>query len=145
MATLARTSGPSGTRILGLGHYRPNNIVDQIIWRYPAAKLLLNSPATQVVRWAQAQFPAVTISFDLARGYALSDAVAAIARAERTIEMPSSVNGSFSGDAAEFGARIRELAGGARAAAGDERGGGVVSISSWDTPAGRVAAAVHAE
>jgi nitrous oxidase accessory protein len=37
--------------------YRPNNIIDQIIWRYPAAKLLLNSPATQVVRWAQSQFP----------------------------------------------------------------------------------------
>jgi multidrug efflux pump len=55
----------------------------------------------------QAQFPAVTISFDLARGYALSDAVAAIARAERTIEMPSSVNGNFSGDAAEFASSLR--------------------------------------
>ena len=37
--------------------YRPNDMVDQILWRFPAAKLLLNSPATQVVRWAQAQFP----------------------------------------------------------------------------------------
>ena len=37
--------------------YRPNDIVDQILWRFPAAKLLLNSPATQVVRWAQAKFP----------------------------------------------------------------------------------------
>jgi multidrug efflux pump len=55
----------------------------------------------------QAQFPAVTISFDLARGYALSDAVAAIATAEQTIEMPSSVNGSFSGDAAEFASSLR--------------------------------------
>jgi multidrug efflux pump len=55
----------------------------------------------------QVQFPAVTISFDLARGYALSDAVAAIARAERTLEMPSSVTGSFSGDAAEFASSLR--------------------------------------
>lgn len=39
--------------------YRPNNIMDQIIWRYPAAKLLLNSPATQVVRWAESAFPAI--------------------------------------------------------------------------------------
>jgi nitrous oxidase accessory protein len=39
--------------------YRPNDIVDQILWRAPAAKLLLNSPATQVVRWAQSQFPAI--------------------------------------------------------------------------------------
>ncbi len=37
--------------------YRPNDVVDQIVWRYPAAKLLLNSPAMQVVRWAQSQFP----------------------------------------------------------------------------------------
>ena len=39
--------------------YRPNDLVDQVIWRAPAAKLLLNSPAVQVVRWAQARFPAI--------------------------------------------------------------------------------------
>jgi multidrug efflux pump len=50
----------------------------------------------------QEQFPAVTISFDLAPSYALSDAVAAISDAEQSIGMPSSVSGSFSGDAAEF-------------------------------------------
>ncbi len=54
----------------------------------------------------QEQFPAATISFDLARGYALSDAVAAIASAEQSIEMPSSVTGSFSGDAAEFASSL---------------------------------------
>jgi multidrug efflux pump len=50
----------------------------------------------------QEQFPSVTISFDLAEGYALSDAVAAIRAAERDIGMPSSVTGSYFGDAAEF-------------------------------------------
>ncbi len=39
--------------------YRPNNLMDQVIWRAPAAKLLLNSPAVQIVRWAQARFPAI--------------------------------------------------------------------------------------
>jgi nitrous oxidase accessory protein len=39
--------------------YRPNNLMDQVVWRAPAAKILLNSPAVQVVRWAQAQFPAI--------------------------------------------------------------------------------------
>ncbi|MDR3496326.1 MAG: nitrous oxide reductase family maturation protein NosD [Ancalomicrobiaceae bacterium] len=39
--------------------YRPNNLMDQVVWRAPAAKLLLNSPAVQVVRWAQTQFPAL--------------------------------------------------------------------------------------
>jgi multidrug efflux pump len=55
----------------------------------------------------QAQFPSVTISFDLAPGYALSDAVTAISRAEQAIGMPASVNGSFSGDAAEFATSLR--------------------------------------
>ena len=50
----------------------------------------------------QEQFPSVTISFDLAPGYALSDAVAAIRSVEREIGMPTSVTGSYSGDAAEF-------------------------------------------
>jgi nitrous oxidase accessory protein len=39
--------------------YRPNDLMDQVIWRAPAAKMLLNSPAVQVVRWAQANFPAI--------------------------------------------------------------------------------------
>ena len=50
----------------------------------------------------QEQFPSVTISFNLPPGSALSDAVAAVSQAERIIEMPSSVTGSYSGDSAEF-------------------------------------------
>lgn len=37
--------------------YQPNDLVDQIVWRYPLAKLLLNSPATQLLKWAQSEFP----------------------------------------------------------------------------------------
>lgn len=40
--------------------YRPNDVVDRVVWAVPLAKLLLNSPAIQVVRWAQAEFPAMT-------------------------------------------------------------------------------------
>jgi multidrug efflux pump len=50
----------------------------------------------------QEQFPSVTISFDLAHGYALSDAVKVIRSVEQEIGMPSSVTGNYSGDAAEF-------------------------------------------
>ena len=50
----------------------------------------------------QDQFPAVTISFNLAPGAALSDAVEAINAAEQATGMPSSVTGVYSGDAAEF-------------------------------------------
>lgn len=37
--------------------YRPNNLVDQILWRHPLSKILLNSPVLQVLRWSQSQFP----------------------------------------------------------------------------------------
>lgn len=39
--------------------YRPNDLMDEILWTLPQAKLLLNSPAVQVIRWAQARFPAL--------------------------------------------------------------------------------------
>ena len=54
----------------------------------------------------QEQFPSVTLSFNLAPGAALGDAVAIIASAERAIGMPQSVIGSYSGDTAEFAKSI---------------------------------------
>lgn len=39
--------------------YRPNDVMDKVLWTTPQAKLLANSPAVQVVRWAQSQFPAI--------------------------------------------------------------------------------------
>lgn len=39
--------------------YRPNDVMDEVLWTLPAAKALLNSPAVQMVRWAQARFPAL--------------------------------------------------------------------------------------
>ena len=50
----------------------------------------------------QEQFPSVTLSFNLAPGWSLGHAVDAVARAEREIGMPETINGSWSGDAAEF-------------------------------------------
>ncbi|HEY0330078.1 MAG TPA: nitrous oxide reductase family maturation protein NosD [Rhodopseudomonas sp.] len=39
--------------------YRPNDLVDRVLWTAPSAKVLINSPAVQVLRWAQNQFPAL--------------------------------------------------------------------------------------
>jgi multidrug efflux pump len=50
----------------------------------------------------QGQFPSVTISFNLAGGMALSDAVTAIQQMQQRIGMPSAVHGSFSGTAQAF-------------------------------------------
>ena len=38
--------------------YRPNDLMDQILWSQPAAGLLTGSPAVQIVRWSQRDFPA---------------------------------------------------------------------------------------
>jgi len=61
----------------------------------------VNSSASLAITH-QEQFPSVTISFDLAPGYALSDAVRLISTAQADIGMPPSVTGNYSGDAAEF-------------------------------------------
>src|ERR1700759_225128 len=50
----------------------------------------------------QAQFPAVALSFNLAPGEALGDAVEAVKRIETRIGMPTSIVGLYAGDAAEF-------------------------------------------
>ncbi|MEZ5910488.1 MAG: efflux RND transporter permease subunit [Hyphomicrobiaceae bacterium] len=50
----------------------------------------------------QEQFPAVTIGFNLAPDASLSDAVKAFADAQKSVAMPTSVTGTFFGDAAEF-------------------------------------------
>jgi multidrug efflux pump len=54
----------------------------------------------------QGQFPSVTISFNLARDMALSDAVSAIQQMQQRIGMPSTVHGSFSGTAQAFQASL---------------------------------------
>jgi multidrug efflux pump len=50
----------------------------------------------------QGQFPAVTMSFNLAPGVALGDAVVKIERAMRDIGVPSTIRGSFQGIAQAF-------------------------------------------
>jgi len=54
----------------------------------------------------QGQFPAVTLSFNLAPGFALGDAVTAIAAAEREIGLPASFHASFQGTAQAFQASL---------------------------------------
>ena len=50
----------------------------------------------------QGQFPSVTISFNLAPGVALGDAVDAISQAEQQIHMPAGIRGTFQGTAQAF-------------------------------------------
>ncbi|MEI7036810.1 efflux RND transporter permease subunit [Fulvimonas yonginensis] len=54
----------------------------------------------------QQQLPAVTISFNLAPGYSLSQAVDAIHQVETDLNFPPQVRGEFIGKAAEFNASL---------------------------------------
>jgi multidrug efflux pump len=55
----------------------------------------------------QGQFPSVTISFNLAPGVALGQAVTAIESAQKQLGMPLSVQASFQGTAAAFQASLK--------------------------------------
>jgi len=58
--------------------------------------------ATALVINHQGQFPVVTISFNLAPGAALGDAVNAINKAKADLNMPASIQATFQGTAAAF-------------------------------------------
>lgn len=45
------------------GVFRPNDLMDHILWSQPAARLLTGSPAVQLIRWSQS-----LLSRDAARG-----------------------------------------------------------------------------
>jgi HAE1 family hydrophobic/amphiphilic exporter-1 len=57
----------------------------------------------------QGQFPAVTISFNLAQGVALGTATDAIRQAEREMRMPASLIGTFQGNAQAFEESLRTV------------------------------------
>ena len=70
-------------------------------------------PLNALVKWStapttflsinhQGQFPAVTLSFNLADGVALSQAVTAIQQAEAGMDVPASLTGTFQGNAQAF-------------------------------------------
>jgi len=50
----------------------------------------------------QGQFPVVTISFNVAPGYSLSQAVSSVVKAKERLNMPTSIDGSFQGTAAAY-------------------------------------------
>lgn len=55
----------------------------------------------------QGTSPAITLSFALAPGAALSDAVAAVQQAEQSIHMPANMHGAFAGTAKAFEESLR--------------------------------------
>ncbi|KRF02069.1 acriflavine resistance protein B [Frateuria sp. Soil773] len=68
-----------------------------------ASAEVTNSP---LVVSHQQQLPAVTLSFNLAPGYSLSQAVEAIHEVEKQMNFPAQVRGEFVGKAAEFSSSL---------------------------------------
>jgi multidrug efflux pump len=54
----------------------------------------------------EGQFPSVNLSFNLAPGYSIGDAVSQVRKAEKELNMPLSVNANFQGTAASFEASL---------------------------------------
>ncbi|NBV45961.1 MAG: acriflavine resistance protein B [Planctomycetia bacterium] len=67
-----------------------------------AAVTRLEETTVPLVINRQGQFPAVTVSFNLAPGVSLGDAVAAIAAARRDLGLPPGIQTAFQGTAAAF-------------------------------------------
>ena len=42
---------------LGDSQYVPNNGLDKLLWKFPNARMLFNSPGVLLLRWVEAQFP----------------------------------------------------------------------------------------
>ena len=40
--------------------FQPNDNIDKILWKYPSANLLINSPAIQTLHWVQKMFPVLS-------------------------------------------------------------------------------------
>jgi hydrophobe/amphiphile efflux-1 (HAE1) family protein len=57
----------------------------------------------------QGELPAVTISFNLDKGYALSDAVSAMNNVQRKLNLPDTLSGSFQGTAQAFQSSLSNI------------------------------------
>jgi hydrophobe/amphiphile efflux-1 (HAE1) family protein len=69
----------------------------------PLSAFTRSAPAnTSLAVSHQGQFPAITLSFNLAPGVALGDAVTAIQAAERQVALPASIHPTFQGTAQAF-------------------------------------------
>ncbi len=81
----------------------PGNVANGVAAQVPLTAIAhLERTTAPLVITHDEQFPAVTLSFNLAPGAALGDAVQAVKSAEQAIGLPPTITGTFSGDAAEF-------------------------------------------
>jgi multidrug efflux pump len=93
-AIAATASGASGSAT-GVSSTQPTPTPISAITHFSTAPLPLTVSH-------QGQFPVVTISFNVAKGYSLGQAVEAIKRMQQQLAMPASVQADFQGTAAAY-------------------------------------------
>ncbi|MBS0638798.1 MAG: multidrug efflux RND transporter permease subunit [Acetobacteraceae bacterium] len=92
--------------------------LETLDWLYVRSSTGAAVPLSALAHWStvpvqplsishQSQFPAVTISFNLAKGAALGEAVTAIDRAMQDLGVPIAIQGSFQGTAQAFQASLK--------------------------------------
>ena len=92
-------SGPQALQFLDLRSSTGGQVPLSVFTRF-------SETTTPLAISRQGQFPAVTLSFNLAPGVSLGDAVTAIEQAALAIGLPPSIRGSFQGTALAFQASL---------------------------------------
>jgi multidrug efflux pump len=92
-------SGPQALQFLDLRSSTGGQVPLSVFTRF-------SETTTPLAISRQGQFPAVTLSFNLAPGISLGDAVTAIEQAALAIGLPPSIRGSFQGTALAFQASL---------------------------------------
>ncbi len=109
--TLSKLYLPAGTTTIQ--NTLSSSIANQQLLPTNSTNLVPLSAVATVMRTTAAlaiqhqnQFPAVTVSFNLAPEASLGDAVAALSAAENDVGMPASVAGTYAGDIGEFASSL---------------------------------------
>jgi len=98
----AATSSGSSSAASGGGSSSTNSTTSQATPVPLAAISRLVKVASPLTVSHQGQFPVVTVSFNVAKGYSLGEAVEAIQKARKQLNMPASVQTDFQGTAAAY-------------------------------------------
>ena len=101
LASSSSTSSSSSTQSGSSGSSSSSSTTSATPVPLSAITSLTEAPSPLTINH-QGQFPAVTISFNVAPSYSLSQAAAAVDKARQKLRMPASIEPSFQGTAAAF-------------------------------------------
>jgi len=81
--------------------FEPNDGIDKLLWQYPEAKLLMNSPAILTLRWVQREFP-------ILKPAGVKDAAPLMAPSFIPTDIQAAAIIKYNSQYAKFGERLKE-------------------------------------